>query len=165
MIGVKISDFTWIHRNPRLPVYSTKSHKDRKTVASLWLWLFNHFVIPVLRGFFYITESSAHKQKVFYYRKPVWSCIRDAGDQSLLNSTYHVIPVEDVKGKLRTNKCLGVYDIRLLPGPSKVICNLLRNRFFCHLKVDNHSKNIFKWKNKNIKTVWNLLESAYPSNK
>lgn len=148
MIGVKISRFVWIHRNPRLPVYATKSRKDRKTVAALWLWLFNHFIIPVLRGFFYVTESSAHKQKVFYYRKPVWSCIRNVGVQSLLNSTYCVVPVEDVKEKLRTKECLGVYDVRLIPGPSKVICNQLHGRYCCcccccYLKVVNHITKLF----------------------
>jgi telomerase reverse transcriptase len=34
--------------------------------------LFDGLVVPLLRAFFYATESSTHKNRVFYYRKPLW---------------------------------------------------------------------------------------------
>lgn len=35
----------------------------------------NSLLIPT-QGFFYVTESANHRNRVFYYRKPVWRRIR-----------------------------------------------------------------------------------------
>ncbi len=38
-------------------------------LLALWVtWLMNELVVPLLRAHFYITESEAYRQQVFYYR-------------------------------------------------------------------------------------------------
>ena len=41
-----------------------------------WMfWLFACFISPILRAYFYCTETAVHQNRVFYYRKNVWSLI------------------------------------------------------------------------------------------
>lgn len=42
----------------------------RQRMLALWVrWLFAELVVPLLRAHFYVTESEAHRQRVFYYRQ------------------------------------------------------------------------------------------------
>lgn len=41
----------------------------RQRLLALWIrWLFAELMVPLLRSHFYVTESEAHRQRVFYYR-------------------------------------------------------------------------------------------------
>ncbi len=39
-------------------------------------WVFNGFIIPLLRSCFYVTETEFAARELHYYRKPVWSLFR-----------------------------------------------------------------------------------------
>ncbi len=45
----------------------------RTRAHTLVLWLFNDVLVPLIRHSFYVTESSLHRSRVFYYRKQVWA--------------------------------------------------------------------------------------------
>ncbi len=39
-------------------------------LLALWVrWMFAELAAPLLRAHFYVTESEAHRQRVFYYRQ------------------------------------------------------------------------------------------------
>jgi telomerase reverse transcriptase len=40
-------------------------------------------VVPLLRDHFYVTETEAHRQRVFYFRKPIWAAITVAAKRGL----------------------------------------------------------------------------------
>lgn len=44
---------------------------NRKMVKNVLFWIFNYSVW-ILKSFFYITESTSHKNRVFYYRADSW---------------------------------------------------------------------------------------------
>jgi hypothetical protein len=44
-------------------------HLAQQRWAGCWVWwLLVHFVLPLLRNSFYVTESEPYRQAVFYYR-------------------------------------------------------------------------------------------------
>ena len=47
---------------------ANKAAKLQRTLAAWMYWLFGELVVPVLRAHFYVTESEAHRQRIFYYR-------------------------------------------------------------------------------------------------
>jgi telomerase reverse transcriptase len=86
--GLKVSACAWLHGNAadhgstahppdssgaRAKRVSSEEHDQRRELLGRWVhWLFDGLVVPLLRAFFYATESSTHKNRVFYYRKPLW---------------------------------------------------------------------------------------------
>ena len=123
MVGIKTTHFKWLTppgKEKKKHKHANKTLKECKTVRLLMVWIFNRIVVPLLRGCFYVTESSCHKNKVFYYRKPIWRIIRGLGMRPLLGSLYEKMNVKRVNEKLESNECLGVHNIRLLPGQKKV---------------------------------------------
>ena len=39
-------------------------------------WLYKGLICPVLKTAFYITDAEGFRNRVFYYRKPVWAEVR-----------------------------------------------------------------------------------------
>ncbi|XP_047146857.1 telomerase reverse transcriptase isoform X1 [Hydra vulgaris] len=141
MKNIKISLFNWT---------SSTNHKQQcskrfNVIRSMFLWLYNDFLIPIVRAFFYVTETSSQKFCIFFYRKPVWKMITDIGMKSSV--VYKKLSVKDVTNKLKTSECIGVYDIRLIPGQEKVrpIANMnsswrginLKEKFFINYELEN----------------------------
>lgn len=60
--------------------YNKKLRKEimgqrRKYLAYILLFLINELLIPLLKCNFYITEKHKEANKIFYYRKPIWTLI------------------------------------------------------------------------------------------
>ncbi|CAG8527299.1 9743_t:CDS:10 [Diversispora eburnea] len=93
----------------------------------IW-WLFESFVIPLLRSSFYITTNATFKYRVFYYRHDIWYQVVQKGINSLTKNIFKEIPVENEE-ELQ-NGTLGYSTIRLLPkdneGAVRPINNLKR---------------------------------------
>lgn len=121
MTGIKLSSFDWLfgkdgssHKHAQ---YSLKQHD---TVSNVFLWMFNGFVVPLLRSCFYITETGCHKNKLFYYRKQTWRVILHEGLKPVIGHVYQPVSLAFVDEKLKNKDCLGVFDVRLIPGQNKV---------------------------------------------
>ncbi|RHZ61724.1 hypothetical protein Glove_346g37 [Diversispora epigaea] len=82
----------------------------------IW-WLFESFVIPLLRTNFYVTTNASYKYRVFYYRHDVWYHVVQKGISSLTKNIFKEIPVENEE-ELQ-NGTLGYSTIRLLPKDNK----------------------------------------------
>jgi hypothetical protein len=62
-------------RRRRRPVVPLSLHIAQQRWLSCWVWwLLVHFVLPLLRNNFYITESEPYRQSVFYYRCGPFTC-------------------------------------------------------------------------------------------
>ncbi|KAF9962271.1 hypothetical protein BGZ72_008406 [Mortierella alpina] len=80
--GFKTSDCSWLQDN-RLQekesrvnhVPKTASKKQLEILHEFVYWLFEGFLIPLLKSAFYITDSSFQRNKICYYRHGLWQLI------------------------------------------------------------------------------------------
>lgn len=59
----------------------------QKQLAGMLTWLYRGFVIPTLEQNFFVTEGNHHKNRLFFYRREVWSLILDYGYIALLRQS------------------------------------------------------------------------------
>lgn len=59
---------------------SAQEHRRREAVLAAFLgWLLDSYVVGLLRGFFYVTETTFQKHRLLYYRKSVWAELQGLG--------------------------------------------------------------------------------------
>lgn len=88
--------------------------KRRELMAELLYYLFDSFLIPLIRGHFYVTESSVHRNQLFFFRQDVWNAISEPALRSLKNDMLEPWNTSDMKRKLAKRE-LGVSQVRMLP--------------------------------------------------
>lgn len=55
-------------------------HRRREAVlARLLCWLMGTYVVELLRSFFYVTETTFQKNRLFFFRKSIWSQLQRLG--------------------------------------------------------------------------------------
>lgn len=55
-------------------------HRLREAVLAKFLcWLMGTYVVELLRSFFYVTETTFQKNRLFFFRKSVWSQLQRIG--------------------------------------------------------------------------------------
>lgn len=55
-------------------------HRLRERILAMFLfWLMDTYVVQLLRSFFYVTETTFQKNRLFFYRKNVWSKLQSIG--------------------------------------------------------------------------------------
>lgn len=71
----QISDIPWLAPANHSPT-SKMSRPDFEKRVQLFeefiYWLFDSFIIHLLRSNFYVTETAVHKNRVFYFRHDIW---------------------------------------------------------------------------------------------
>ena len=103
------------------PTRHDSQYEAHRQMVVHWLaWMMNSLVIPLLRNHFYITESAVHRNKVFYYRKPLWSRIvtADLGKSdgmSVIKDMYRPMNAEEVLETRANRFNLPESQLRLLP--------------------------------------------------
>lgn len=59
-------------------------HRRREEVlAKLLCWLMGTYVVELLKSFFYVTETTFQKNRLFFYRKTIWSQLQSIGIRCL----------------------------------------------------------------------------------
>eukprot|EP00127_Corallochytrium_limacisporum_P004750 Clim_evm104s172 gene=Clim_evmTU104s172 len=65
---ISLSKVQWLG-----PTRRGKGHsQSRKMLCTFLAWLYLQVVNPIIKACFYVTESSAHRNRLFYYRKSTW---------------------------------------------------------------------------------------------
>ena len=64
------------------------------------IWLFEEYIVHVIRTNFYSTEKQTDYSKVFYFRKPVWSDIMVLAKGILTLEMLREVKAEEVKKRL-----------------------------------------------------------------
>ncbi|XP_035699547.1 telomerase reverse transcriptase-like [Branchiostoma floridae] len=73
MTGMRLTDCDWL----KLDSNTVQEFHTRSAVlGKLVWWLFNNFVITVLRSYFYITETTTQRNQVLYYRSSLWKMLK-----------------------------------------------------------------------------------------
>jgi telomerase reverse transcriptase len=93
----------------------------------LLYYLFDSILIPLIRSNFYVTESSVHRQRLFFYRHDVWRHIAEPSMASLKAKMFEEVGHDDARRILETRD-LGFAQLRLLPKQATMrpIMNLRR---------------------------------------
>lgn len=82
--------------------------------AELIYYLFDSFIVPLIRSNFYVTESSQYRNRLFYFRHDVWRRLTEPALAALKMSMLEEVP-SDTALKTLTRRALGFSQIRLLP--------------------------------------------------
>lgn len=114
MEGIKVKDVCWLWRPTNGK--PTKSDHEVATyrVRFIMRWVFCHFLIPLIRSNFYVTETEFSAKLTLYYRKPVWSMFRSMSMTKLLDNQYMEITKKEAIGRIRSQN-MGFSRLRLLP--------------------------------------------------
>ncbi|KZP22725.1 hypothetical protein FIBSPDRAFT_910389 [Athelia psychrophila] len=149
----------------------TDALKRRELLEEFMYWYFSSFLLPLLKTTFYITESSAFRNQVLYFRHDDWDILCAPLIERLTSETFEKITESEAIELLRQRR-LGFSFVRLLPketgvrpivnlrkrksAPSQSRPNLLgasvfgTNEFYAKLKafknglLTNHSGNLPK---------------------
>ena len=89
--GIRMSEF-------KIPSAAMKALLTPKDIKHFVYWLYCDIIIPLIKTHFYVTESAQHRNKIFYYRRPVWAAISRHSLKSILAS--HFTRVREVYFKL-----------------------------------------------------------------
>ena len=114
-----------------------KRHRTgHETVTELTLkilrWLFQGFLIPLLRSCFYVTETEFSAHQLQYYRKPVWSLFRCLSIQKLIQGKhFKTLSYAQARQNLKQQQ-MGLSTLRLLPKSTgmRPIAQLSRSQYF-----------------------------------
>ncbi|CAK7222169.1 Telomerase reverse transcriptase [Sporothrix eucalyptigena] len=127
--GLKIAEVKWL-APPKLKydkMSQTDMQKRQEIYAEFLYFLFDGLLIPVIANNFYVTESSTHRNQIFYFRQDVWRSISEPA-MAVLKSTR----LEELKSKeavqLIEARGLGFGKLRLMPKKTTMrsIVNLRR---------------------------------------
>jgi telomerase reverse transcriptase len=125
MHGVKLADVAWLRRAAQRPTQRVE------LMRRLLRALFARYLVPLLRAHFYCTESSAYRNRVFYFRHELWAAVQraavaqlsrpaaaaQAGERPLLRELSHAVATRMLGERSRR---FGVASMRLLPKQSGV---------------------------------------------
>ncbi|KAF5367406.1 hypothetical protein D9758_003636 [Tetrapyrgos nigripes] len=115
--------------NKQHRVNASDQLKRRELLEDFIYWFFDSFVLALLRTTFYVTESSAFRNQVLYFRMDDWQTLCAPLVNKLTLETFQKIPESDTEELLRQRK-LGFSFVRLLPKETGVrpIVNLKRKQ-------------------------------------
>lgn len=84
--GLPLSECIW---NPLQSSSAESSKIMKKLVEALLVWIFNDYLVQLLKISFYITESTAHAKRLFYFRHDVWNRLTAPYLNALKVNMYH----------------------------------------------------------------------------
>jgi telomerase reverse transcriptase len=92
-------------------------------------YLFDSILIPLIRANFYVTESSSHRNRLFYFRHDMWRKLSEPSLATLRLNMYVALPPSRARQKLQS-RALGYSHLRLLPKDqgARPITNLRRRQ-------------------------------------
>jgi hypothetical protein len=132
LINLQIASLAWL-RPPGQDNDAKLSKSDFEKRKELFLefvyWLFDSFLIPLIRSNFHVTESNVHRNKLFYFRHDVWRMLTEPSLTTLKANMFEHVP-SDRMARLLSMRPLGFSKIRLLPKRNgfRTIMNLKRRQ-------------------------------------
>ncbi|CAK7219210.1 Telomerase reverse transcriptase [Sporothrix curviconia] len=127
--GLKVAQVEWL-QPPKLK-YSKMSQTDARkrlaVFAEFLYFVFDGFLIPLIAANFYVTESSTHRNRLFYFRHDVWRRIAEPAMAALVSTRLEPLEAKEAV-RLIGARGLGFGKLRLLPKKAAMrpIVNLRR---------------------------------------
>jgi telomerase reverse transcriptase len=106
-------------------------------------YIFDSLLIPLIRSNFYVTESQAHRNRLFYFRHDVWHRLTEKPFADIKSSMFEEIK-RDKAQRILARRSLGYSALRLLPkaAGARPIVNL-RRRMVKNTVFQNGKKKTF----------------------
>ncbi|GKT48290.1 telomerase-binding protein EST1A [Colletotrichum spaethianum] len=114
--GIKVTSMEWL-APPALKGQRTSQTDMKKRLEILnefLYYVFDSLLIPLLRSNFYITESSSHRYRLFFFRHDVWRYVAEPAMTTLRTSMFEEVKLDQAT-KILDSRRLGFSRIRLLP--------------------------------------------------
>uniref|UniRef100_A0A8C6AWP4 Telomerase reverse transcriptase n=1 Tax=Monodon monoceros TaxID=40151 RepID=A0A8C6AWP4_MONMO len=117
---MKVQDCAWLRGSPGARCVPAAEHRLREAVLARFLcWLMGAYVVEVLRAFFYVTETTFQKNRLFFFRKRVWSQLQSVGiRQHLERVQLRELSEADVRRLQEDRPALPTSKLRFVPKPS-----------------------------------------------
>ncbi|XP_058420373.1 telomerase reverse transcriptase isoform X2 [Diceros bicornis minor] len=116
---MKVQDCAWL-RSPGAHCVPASEHRLREAVLAKFLcWLLGTYVVKLLRSFFYVTETTFQKNRLFFYRKSVWSQLQSIGiRQHFERVQLRELSEAEVRRHQEARPALLMSRLRFVPKPS-----------------------------------------------
>ncbi|KAK6954528.1 hypothetical protein Daesc_004495 [Daldinia eschscholtzii] len=116
MQHMKLTEIDWL-APPALRSNNTSQtdlQKRRELVSEFLYFVFDSLLIPLIRSHFYVTDSSNHKYKLFFFRHDVWRYVAEPAMASLKAKMFSEVNLSRAH-QILDSRALGFSQIRLLP--------------------------------------------------
>lgn len=118
MEGLCVSAVGWLVP-PQVECEAKLSRSDffkrRELLAELLYYLFDSFLIPLIRSHFRVTESNVHRNRLFYFRHDVWIAMCEPALTSLKAKMLEECSAAETRASSSRRSALGVSRVRFLP--------------------------------------------------
>ncbi|XP_045855832.1 telomerase reverse transcriptase isoform X2 [Meles meles] len=117
---MRVQDCAWLRGSPGARSVPAAEHRRREGVlARLLCWLMGTYVVELLRSFFYVTETTFQKNRLFFYRKSIWSPLQTLGVRQHRTSVrLRELSAAEVRRQREARATLLTSRLRFLPKPS-----------------------------------------------
>lgn len=118
MSGIHVLDMKWLHSSQQGSAKHSRTDHESATVVvrNIMRWLYCHFINPMLRSTFYITETEFTGTRVLYYRRPVWMRIRNFSVDMLLSKEQY-----REMSSAKAQRLLSSHNIGCPPAPLRIL--------------------------------------------
>jgi telomerase reverse transcriptase len=132
LTAAQISTLAWLRppgQDPSASMAKSDHDKRREIFLEFVYWVFDSFLIPLVRSNFHVTESNVHRNRLFYFRHDVWRMLAEPSLSNLRFNLFEEVPTDHAT-KLLSSRPLGFSKIRLLPKKAgvRLITNLKRRQ-------------------------------------
>lgn len=129
---LQITSVAWLwlpDQDATIKLAQSDFEKRKEIFQEFVYWVFDSLLIPLIRSNFYVTESNAHRNRLFYFRHDVWRLLTEPSLSTLRLNMFEQMPTERAN-KLLAIRPLGFSKIRLLPKKqgTRMIMNLKRKQ-------------------------------------
>lgn len=129
---LQIASLAWLRppgQSEAVKLAKSDFEKRKEIFHEFVYWLFDSFLIPLIRSNFHVTESNVHRNRLFYFRHDIWRSLTEPSLASLKINMFEHMPTERTT-KLLSMRPLGFSKIRLLPKRNgfRTIMNLKRRQ-------------------------------------
>ncbi|KAL8560388.1 hypothetical protein ACOMHN_006119 [Nucella lapillus] len=109
MKGMKVKGCAWLSE------VACQMEKEHRMAQVLW-WLVVSYIFPVIRTFFYVTDTTTYRNRLFYYRKGTWLRLKTRAVEEFRKATcLKAISKAEASDWLSSGQSLGVSVLRFLP--------------------------------------------------
>lgn len=117
MQSIDVKNLQWskpLRAEPSFKMSKTDFVKRQELMAELLYYIFDSWLIPLIRSHFHVTESSNHRNQLFYFRHDVWKALSEPALISLRHEMFEPCDAEQTQRSF-SQSTLGVSKVRLLP--------------------------------------------------
>lgn len=115
------------HEDGSAKMSRTDFSKRKEIMAELLYYIFDSYLIPLIRGHFHVTESGSGRNRLYYFRHDVWKAMSEPALASLIDTMLEPHQGKEAKRNM-SRQSLGFSHVRLLPKEQgmRPIINLRR---------------------------------------